>query len=165
MALLLGAFIVVGLQPGPEFLVKHMDIAFGLAMILAFGNVASSVLMFALSKSMVYVTRIPGHVLAPILLVLVAIGTYSSENNVNDVLFVFIFGILGVAMLRLGYNRPALLLGFVLGETIERYYQVSMNAYGATFFMRPISITIIVLALICLLWPNRKRLILMRRNA
>jgi TctA family transporter len=165
MALLLGAFIVVGLQPGPEFLVKHMDIAFGLAMILAFGNVASSVLMFLLSKSMVYVTRIPGHVLAPILLVLVAIGTYSSENNVNDVLFVFIFGILGVAMLRLGYNRPALLLGFVLGETIERYYQVSMNAYGATFFMRPISITIIVLALICLLWPNRKRLILMRRNA
>jgi putative tricarboxylic transport membrane protein len=165
MALLLGAFIVVGLQPGPEFLVKHMDIAFGLAMILAFGNVASSVLMFMLSKSMVYVTRIPGHVLAPILLVLVAIGTYSSENNVNDVLFVFIFGILGVAMLRLGYNRPALLLGFVLGETIERYYQVSMNAYGATFFMRPISIAIIVLALICLLWPNRKRLILMRRNA
>jgi TctA family transporter len=165
MALLLGAFIVVGLQPGPEFLVKHMDIAFGLAMILAFGNVASSGLMFALSKSMVYVTRIPGHVLAPILLVLVAIGTYSSENNVNDVLFVFIFGILGVAMLRLGYNRPALLLGFVLGETIERYYQVSMNAYGATFFMRPISIAIIVMALICLLWPNRKRLALIRRSA
>jgi putative tricarboxylic transport membrane protein len=165
MALLLGAFIVVGLQPGPEFLVKHMDIAFGLAMILAFGNVASSVLMFMLSKSMIYVTRIPGHVLAPILLVLVAIGTYSSENNVNDVLFVFVFGILGVAMVRLGYNRPALLLGFVLGETIERYYQVSMNAYGATFFIRPISITIIVLAVICLLWPNRKRLLAMRRSA
>lgn len=165
MALMLGAFIVLGLQPGPEFLVKHLDLAFGLAMILAFGNVASSVLMFTLSKSLVHVTRIPGHVLAPILLVLVALGTYSSENNPNDVMFVFIFGILGVAMLRLGYNRPALLLGFVLGETIERYYQVSMHAYGATFFMRPISITIIVMALICLLWPNRKRLSLMRRSA
>ena len=165
MALMLGAFIVLGLQPGPEFLIKHMDLAFGLAMILAFGNVASSVLMFLLSKSLVYVTRVPGNVLAPILLVLVTLGTYSAENNPIDVLFVFIFGILGVTMLRLGYNRPALLLGFVLGETIERYYQVSVHAYGPTFFMRPISIAIIVAALVCMLWPSRKRVALMWRSA
>jgi TctA family transporter len=165
MALMLGAFVVLGLQPGPEFLVKHMDLAFGLAMVLAFGNVASSILMFALSKSLIYVTRIPGRVLAPPMLVLVALGAYSSENNPIDVLFVFLFGLLGVAMLRLNYSRPALLLGFVLGETIERYYQVSMNAYGATFFMRPISVTIIVLALICLLWPQRKQIALMWRRA
>jgi TctA family transporter len=165
MALMLGAFIVLGLQPGPEFLVKHMDLAFGLAMVLAFGNVASSVLMFALSKTLIYVTRVPGHVLAPILLVLVCLGTYAAENNPIDVLFVFIFGVLGVTMLRLGYNRPALLLGFVLGETIERYYQVSMHAYGAAFVVRPISVAIIALALIFLLWPNRKRLALMWRSA
>ncbi|MGA7487040.1 MAG: tripartite tricarboxylate transporter permease [Xanthobacteraceae bacterium] len=165
MALMLGAFIVLGLQPGPEFLIKHMDLAFGLAMILAFGNVASSVLMFLLSKTLVYITRVPGNVLAPILLVLVTLGTYSAENNPIDVLFVFIFGILGVTMLRLGYNRPALLLGFVLGETIERYYQVSVHAYGPTFFMRPISIAIIVAALACLLWPSRKRVALMWRSA
>ena len=165
MALMLGAFIVLGLQPGPEFLVKHLDLAFGLVLVLAFGNVGSSVMMFALSKTLIYVTRVPGRVLAPILLVLVCLGTYSAENNPIDVLFVFIFGVIGVTMLRLGYNRPAMLLGFVLGETIERYYQVSMNAYGATFFMRPISLAIIVVALACLLWPNRKRLVPMRRNA
>jgi TctA family transporter len=165
MALMLGAFIVLGLQPGPEFLVKHLDLAFGLVLVLAFGNVGSSVMMFALSKTLIYVTRVPGRVLAPILLVLVCLGTYSAENNPIDVLFVFIFGVIGVTMLRLGYNRPAMLLGFVLGETIERYYQVSMNAYGATFFMRPVSLAIIVVALACLLWPNRKRLVPMRRNA
>jgi putative tricarboxylic transport membrane protein len=167
MALMLGAFIILGLQPGPEFLVKHMDLAFGLAVILAFGNVGSSILMFLLSKLLIHITRVPGHVLAPILLVLICLGTYSSDNNPIDVLFVFIFGVLGVAMLRLGYNRPALLLGFVLGETIERYYQVSMHAYGPLFFLRPISIIIIVLALIALLWPNRKRIamMLMWRNA
>ena len=121
MAILLGAFIILGLQPGPEFLAKHLDLALALAMILAFGNVGSSILMFALSKSLIYVTRVPGHVLAPILLVLVCIGTYAAQNNPNDVMFVFIFGVLGVTMERLDYNRPALLLGFVLGETIERY--------------------------------------------
>jgi putative tricarboxylic transport membrane protein len=165
MALMLGAFIVLGLVPGPEFLAKHLDLALALALVLAFGNVGSSVLMFLLSKTLIYVTRVPGRVLAPILLVLVCLGTYAAENNPIDVLFVFIFGVLGVTMVRLGYNRPALLLGFVLGETIERYYQVSMNAYGATFFMRPISIAIIVLALSCLLWPNRKRIALMWRSA
>ena len=100
-------------------------------MVLAFGNVGSSVLMFLLSKSLIYVTRVPGHVLAPILLVLVMHRHLCGrEQRPIDVLFVFIFGVLGVTMERLDYNRPALLLGFVLGETIERYYQVSINAYG-----------------------------------
>lgn len=159
MALLLGAFIILGLQPGPEFLVKHLDLAFAAAMILAFGNVASSFLMFLLSKLLIYITRVPGHALAPMLLVLVMIGSYSAENSPMDVLFVFVFGGLGVVMERYGYNRPALLLGFVLGETIERYYQVSISAYGAYFFMRPISMTIIVATLLCILWPNRKRIL------
>ena len=165
MALLLGAFIILGLQPGPEFLAKHLDLALALAMILAFGNVGSSLLMFALSKALIYVTRVPGHMLAPILLVLVCIGTYASQNNPNDVLFVFLFGVLGVTMERLDYNRPALLLGFVLGDTIERYFQISMNAYGGLFFMRPLSISIIVLALLCIFWPSRKRLAGLWRRA
>jgi TctA family transporter len=159
MALLLGAFIILGLQPGPEFLVKHPDLAFALAMILAFGNVASSILMFLLSKLLIHITRVPGRALAPILLVLVMIGTYSAENNPVDVLFVFVFGALGVAMERFGYNRPALLLGFVLGEMIERYYHVSASAYGAFFLMRPISMAIIAAVLLCLLWPNRSRIL------
>jgi TctA family transporter len=82
-----------------------------------------------------------------------------------DVLFVFIFGALGVAMERLDYNRPALLLGFVLGELIERYYQISLNAYGPWFALRPISIAIVALAALCLLWPNRRRIALLRRHA
>jgi TctA family transporter len=165
MALLLGAFVVLGLQPGPEFLAKHLDLAIALALILAVGNIGSSGLMFLLSKSLVYVTRVPGNVLAPILLVLVMIGTYSAEGNTIDVLFVFVFGALGVAMERLGYNRPALLLGFVLGESIERYYQVSVSAYGPFFFLRPISLAIIGAALLALLWPSRRRIALLWRSA
>ena len=165
MAMLLGAFLILGLQPGPEFLKKHMDIAIALAWICALANVASSALMFLLSKALIYITRVPGHVLAPILLALVVVGTYSADNNVNDVWFIFIFGALGVAMERLNYNRPALLLGFVLGETIERNFQISMKAYGPAFVLRPISIAIIALALAFLLWPNRRRLTLLWRRA
>ena len=158
MALLLGAFVILGLQPGPEFLVKHLDLCLAAAMVLAFGNVASSLLMFVLSKPLMHMTRVPGRMLAPMLLVLVAIGAYSAENNPLDVLFVFVFGALGVAMARYGYNRPALLLGFVLGETIERYYQVSVNAYGAAFLLRPIALTLVAITLLAIVWPKRKRL-------
>lgn len=165
MALLLGAFVLLGLQPGPEFLVKHMDLALAAAMVLAFGNVASSVLMFILSKPLVHITRIPGRALSPALLVLVMVGAWSAENNPLDVLFVFIFGALGVAMERFGYNRPALILGFVLGEMIERYYQVSASAYGAAFLLRPISLAIIALTLFAVLWPSRRRLFKRWRTA
>src|SRR3972149_10808763 len=165
MALLLGAFIILGLQPGPEFLVKHLDLAFGAAWVVAFGNVASIFLMLLLSKLLIYIPRVPGHALAPILLVLVMIGSYAAENNPLDVLFVFIFGALGVAMERLNYNRPALLLGFVLWETIERNFQISMKAYGPSFVLRPISLLIIAIALAFLLWPNRRRVALLWRRA
>ena len=165
MALLLGAFLIFGLQPGPEFLAKHMDLALGLALILAIANVGSSILMFALSKSLIYVTRVPGHIFAPILLVLVVIGAYAAENSVGDVVFVFIFGALGLAMERFGYNRPALLLGFVLGELLERNLEISLAAHGPFFFLRPISMTIIIVTLALILWPNRRRLVLLWRRA
>jgi TctA family transporter len=165
MALLLGAFVIRGLQPGTEFLAKHLDLCLALAMVLAFGNVASSVLMFVLSKPLMAITRIPGRALAPALLVLVAIGAYSAESNPVDVLMVFVFGALGVAMERFGYNRPALILGFVLGEMIERYFQVSTNAYGPGFLLRPISLLIIALTLFAILWPNRRRLLRRRPPA
>ena len=165
MAVLLGAFLILGLQPGPEFLAKHLDLALAMAIICALANVASSALVFLLSKPLVYVTRVPGTVLAPILLVLILLGAYSSENNVHDALFVLLFGVLGVVMQRLGYNRPALLLGFVLGQLLERNFQVSIRAYGLAFFTRPISIAIIATALLCLLWPQRRRFAFRWRGA
>jgi putative tricarboxylic transport membrane protein len=165
MAMLLGAFLIFGLQPGPEFLKKHMDIAIALAWIVAFANVASSFMMFLLARLLAYVTRVPGHILAPILLVIVAIGTYSTDNSVIDVLFTFVFGTLGVIMERFSFSRPALLLGFVLGSTIERNFHVSMAAYGPSFMLRPISLGIIAVALVLLLWPNRRRVALLWRRA
>lgn len=165
MALLLGGFVILGLQPGPEFLTKHLDIAFALAIVCAFGNVVASASMFLLSKPLMHVTQIPGRILAPILLVLVIIGTYSAQNNTYDVLWVFIFGLLGIAMERLYYSRAALLLGFVLGELIERYFLVSLKAHGPFFFMRPIALSIVALVLLGLLWPNRRRIARLWRPA
>ncbi|MGQ0664463.1 MAG: tripartite tricarboxylate transporter permease [Pseudomonadota bacterium] len=159
MAILLGAFLILGLQPGPEFLVKHMDIAFALALVLAIANVAAAAAMLVLTNPLARLTLVPGRILAPLLLVLVVIGAYSVDGNFIDVVFVFVFGALGVAMTRLDYSRPALLLGFVLGELVERYFHISSSAYGAWFLTRPLSLAIVALLALAIAWPYAKRLL------
>jgi putative tricarboxylic transport membrane protein len=153
MVLLIGGFLLLGLQPGPEFLAQHMDMAYGLAMVLIAANLVGALALILLAKHLAKITVIPGHLLAPILVTLVVVGAYATENHFADVLFVFIFGILGVVMKLYGYSRPALLLGFVLAPLLESYLYISLNTYGPTFFMRPISLVITVFIILGALIP------------
>jgi TctA family transporter len=89
----------------------------------------------------------------PILVSLVVLGAYASESHFEDVLFVFIFGILGIAMKLYGFSRPALLLGFVLAPLLENYLAISLSTYGPRFFMRPISLVILALIIMGALMP------------
>jgi TctA family transporter len=153
MVLLLGGFLLLGLQPGPEFLKDHMDMAYGLAFVLIGANVIGAMALILIAKHLAKITLIPGHFLSPILISLVVVGAYATENHFTDVLFVFIFGILGIAMKYYGYSRPALLLGFVLAPLLESYLFISLNTYGPTFFMRPISLVISLLILVGVFMP------------
>lgn len=157
MALLLGGFLVLGLEPGPEFLKNHLDIAFGLALVVAVANVLAAAVMIAVAPKISLVTRIEGHVLGPLLLVLVVLGAYSTSNNAIDVVFVFVFGLLGYFMQALGFSRAPLLLGFVLGTAAETYLHISLNAYGAWFFLRPISMALGLTVIAAILWPLIRR--------
>lgn len=158
MAVLLGGFLLLGLEPGPYFLKDHMDLAVALAFVLAAANVLATVLMFALAKPLAGIALVRGQVLAPSLLALVVLGAYAVDNNPMDVIFVFVFGALGYVMRELDYSRPALLLGFILAPAIETYLHISLRAYGPFFFMRPISIIIIALIVVGLFWTPVKRL-------
>ncbi len=153
MVLLLGGFLMLGLQPGPEFLKNHMDMAYGLAIVLIAANFVGALVLILLARYLAKITQIPGHVLMPILISLVVLGAYASESHFEDVMFVFIFGMLGIVMKRFGFPRPALLLGFVLAPLLENYLVISLSTYGATFFMRPISLAIVALILVGGLMP------------
>jgi putative tricarboxylic transport membrane protein len=153
MVLLLGGFLLLGLQPGPEFLTDHMDMAYGLAFVLIGANLIGAFSLILIAKHLAKITLIPGHFLSPILVSLVVVGAYATESHFTDVLFVFIFGILGTAMKYFGYSRPALLLGFVLAPLLESYLFISLNTYGPMFFMRPISLIITLLILVGVLMP------------
>lgn len=165
MAILLGAFIVLGLQPGPEFMRNNMDIGMGLAVVLGFANVIAALAMILVMPYLARVTQVPGRILAPLLLCLVVLGAYSSANNWMDVVFALGFGVVGYVLKSLNFSRAALLLGFVLGASVERYFSLSMNLYGIEFLLRPITLTLIALTALVLALPAILRLIRSRRHA
>lgn len=158
MSLLLGGFLILGLEPGPTFLAAHLDVALGLALAVAAANVLGAGLMLAAAPKLAAVARLDGHLLGPTLLGVVLVGAYASANTAADVVAVGAFGALGLAMRALGFSRPALMLGFVLGAPIETYLHISLSVYGPGFLLRPGSLAIlaVVAAAVALPWVYRR---------
>lgn len=152
MVLLLGAFQLLGLEPGPTFLGRHLDIAVGLTLTLAAANVISVVLMLAVTRPFLRLAQIRGDRLGPLLLAIVVLGVYAAGNSLADVALMFAAGGLGWVMQRYGYSRPALVLGFALGHLVETYLEISLQAYGLWFLLRPTTLLVIALVGGCMLW-------------
>lgn len=151
MTLLLGAFILVGLQPGPLFLKEHTDIAFKLAGTLIFANLLAAAILILFAGKLAILTYVRSNIMGPVILVLVVVGAFCASESVSDVVLAFSFGALGYFMNVYGYNRPALLLGFILGAMAEQYLGLSLRTYGPLFFLRPVPLilsAIIILALL-----------------
>ena len=143
MALLLGAFLLVGIKPGPLFLQEHTDVAFTLAGTVIFANLIGGCALLLLGVQLTKLTFLRGTVLGPMVLTLVVVGAYSTRGSLWDVGLTLAFGGLGWAMQAYDYNRPALFLAFVLGVMVERYFGLSIRTYDWLFFLRPISITLL----------------------
>ncbi len=158
MALLLGGFLILGLEPGPEFLKNHMDLGVGLAMVLAIANVVAAAVMIVLARYIAKITFLKGHILAPLLLVIIVLGTYASKDEPMDVVYIFVFGALGYVLKELNYSRAALILGFVLTGALESSLHISLRSYGLAFVLRPISMIILGLLLLGIFWPYVRKL-------
>lgn len=164
MVILLGGFLLLGLQPGVGFLDHHTNVAVALALVLAIANVLAVIVMLAAVPIVVRLLDVRGELLAAPLLVLVVLGAYAVDENTMDLLFVAVFGFLGYCMKSLAYSRPALLLGFVLGPTLETYLHISLQAYGASFLLRPGVMVIVLLIVGGFAWPAYRRLRLRRKG-
>lgn len=150
MAVLLGGFVVVGLTPGPLLLRDHLDFVFSLVVILILGNVVGSGILAIASTQLVKVVRVPGNIIGPIVLILVAVGAYSQDGNLMDVGCAFIIGVLGYVMTRTGYSCPIFFLGYILGGMGETYFYLSLNAYGWQFVLKPIVMILIAIGFLSL---------------
>jgi TctA family transporter len=149
MALLVGAFIIQGITPGPNVIQDEPVLVWGLIVSMWVGNVLLVVLNLPLIGLWVRMLRVPYGVLFPAIIAFSAVGCYSLGLNAFDVLAVAFFGVLGYFLIRLGCEPAPLLLGFVLGplleENLRRALIISRGDPGV-FVSRPISLALLVLA-------------------
>ena len=150
MAVLLGAFLIVGLQPGPGFLEEHLDVAFTLVGSLIFANIVGAAICMGFATRLTKIAAIRGTILAPIILAVLSLGIYVVRNNIFDVFLAFGLAVLGWAMREQDYSRAALFLGFVLGSMLERYLHISLSVRGLIFFTSPISLALIAIIILSL---------------
>ena len=157
MALMMAAFIIKGLQPGPNMIAGHPELFWGLVASMWIGNCFLLVLNVPLVRYWLSVFKIPYNVLFPAILFFCCIGTYSINNNLDDVFITVAFGALGYLFMRLEMDPSPLMLGFILGPMLEENFRRSMllsRGSFEVFINRPISGTLISLIAAFILWQT-----------
>lgn len=156
MALLLGALLVVGLNPGPEMLTQHLDVTFAMVWVLIIANLLVAALCFLILNQLAALTFIRGSLLIPFLLLFVFIGSFTANNSLNDLIVTLIFGVLGYFMVLYGWPRPPLILGLILGKIAENYLWISTAAYGGRWLLFPSVLVLIVITIAIVAYPTVK---------
>src|SRR6202035_3218942 len=137
MAILLGAFLMHGLTPGPEMLTKHLDLTYMIVWSLTLAHVIGAVICLACSRYLAQISRIRPEILLPIIIALVFVAAFEGEHDWGDLYALVFFGVIGWIMKRLGWPRPPMVLGIVIGGIFERYLHLSMQLYGIGWLWHP----------------------------
>lgn len=130
MAILLGAFLIQGIVPGPDMLSKHLDITYTIVWSLALANVLGTVICFAFANQFARIATIRYTIMVPIVLSLVFIGSFQGQHSWADIFTMLCIGIFGWLMKQASWPRAPLVLGFILGSLVERYTLISVTRYG-----------------------------------
>lgn len=153
MAILLGAMMIHGIQPGPLLIKDHPDLFWGLISSMYVGNAMLLVLNLPLIPMWVQILKIPYAYLGPMILLFCLIGSYTMNNNLGDVIVMVIFGAIGFLMRRFDYEAAPLVLGLVLGDLMEDSFRQSLiisRGSFSIFVFRPISGSLLIATLLIL---------------
>jgi TctA family transporter len=161
MAILLGAFIIQGIVPGPDMLLPEprgkLSLTFSFVWIIVISNIITVAICLMFLNTLAKVTQIRVSLLMPIILLLVYLGAFAEKNAFEDLGVVLVFGMLGWLMVKFGWQRPPLLLGMVLGPLMENRLFLSTDNYGLAWMSRPGVLVIFALTLAGIFYPVLKR--------
>jgi TctA family transporter len=154
MALMVGAMIIHGIQPGPQVMQERPELFWGMIASMWVGNLLLVILNLPLIGMWVKLLSVPYRLLYPAILVLCCIGIYSLNNSTFDVGLAVLFGLLGYVFIKLGCEPAPLMLGFVLGPMMEENLRKAMTISRgdpSVFVTRPLSMSMLLVATILLL--------------
>jgi len=156
MAVLLGALVLHGLEPGPLLIRDHLDVVLTLSLGLTFSQVIGSVLVIFISNQLARLVTIRTRLLAPIIVILCLGGAFSIRLNVYDIFLAVASGFFGYLLKRYGFPIIPIAIGYILGNLAQKsFHQALMMSYGnyRVFFSSPICIILIILISILYLSP------------
>jgi TctA family transporter len=153
MAILLGAFLIHGLVPGPDMLTKHLDVTYTMVWSIAAANILGAGLCYAFSPQFARLATMRYTLILPAVLSVVYIGAFEASRNWGDLITLFLFGVFGWVMKQHKWPRPPLVLGLVLGDTIERYMFISVERYGFSWLWRPVVAILLIIAITGMVRP------------
>jgi putative tricarboxylic transport membrane protein len=156
MAVLIGAFLTHGIQPGPLLVKEHPDIFWGVITSMYVGNAMLLVLNLPLIGIWVKILKVPYGILFPLIFLFCLIGVYSVGNNIWDIVIMLIFAVVGYFMKKFEYEPAPLVLAFVLGRMAEESVRQSLalsRGDFTVFFKHPISCGALIVVFISILLP------------
>jgi len=142
MAILLGAFLIQGLTPGPDMLTRNLNVTFAMVWTLIIANVFAAVVLMFWTNQIAKVTFIRSQLMVPPIVLFIFMGAWMATNVMGDWYTLLLFGLLGLLMNQAGWPRPPLVLGFILGTIMERSLDLSLQAFGMEWIFRPVSVVL-----------------------
>jgi putative tricarboxylic transport membrane protein len=145
MALLLGGFILIGIEPGIQMITTDLDLVYVMIWSVALANIVGAGTCVLLAGQIAKLTTIRYALVAPFMFALIYFAAFQATRHWGDLILLTILGTLGVYMKRFGWPRPALLIGFVLGPLVEQNVYVATSVHGWSLLEKPIVILLLVL--------------------
>jgi TctA family transporter len=149
MAILLVAFVSLGIVPGPDMLTKHLDLVWSMVWIIVIANIAVTVIGLGITPWLARLPALQANLMVPTVLSVCVVGAYAVRGRIEDVLVAAVFGVLGYVMDKYRYSRANFVIGMVLAVMIERNLHISLTLYGNDFLLdRPIALALLVFVLV-----------------
>lgn len=153
-AVLMGGLMVHGIMPGPTLMTEYADVTYTLIWAIMLSNIVMFVVGLMMTRMSIYVTKVKDTIMAPMIIVMCVIGSFSINNNIFDVMLMLCFGLLGYAMDKLKIPAAPMVVGLILGNLLNVSLHQSLLISGGSwmiFMQSPIAATLLIIALISIL--------------
>jgi putative tricarboxylic transport membrane protein len=155
-AILVGAMMIHGVEPGPLLIRDNPDIFWGVIASMYIGNIMLLILNLPLIPLWVKILRVPYYILFPLIIIFCVIGSYSVNSSITDVVIMALFGVIGYLMRKFGYDGAPLIMALVLGQVFENSFRQSLllsKGSFSIFFMRPLAAAFFFVTFLLIVLP------------
>ena len=152
-AILLSAFVVLGIAPGPTMLTDHLDVVFTVIWIIVLASLIVGAIGLLTGRQLAKLSALPSTLLVPLILVIAIVGSYAVSGRIGDSVATVLFGLLGYVCFKYNYSRVNLIIGLALGPILESNLHISTQLYGNDFLLRrPVAGGLAAVVLATVMW-------------